>query len=71
MSIIIEFFLIGFFNCIVFFGITFIGKLFSPFFLKIKKDKVFFNFLIDALVGLILVIFFYSIIFGGKLLSPI
>ena len=64
MSIIIEFFLIGFFNCIVFIGITFIGKLFSPLFLKNKKDKVFFNFLIDVLVGLILVIFIYSIIFS-------
>ena len=65
MSIIIEFFLIGVFNCIVFLGITFIGKLFSPFFLNIRKDKVFFNFLIDVLVGLILVIFIYSIIFSG------
>ena len=63
MNIAIEFIQIILTNCIVFLGITFIGKLFSPFFLNIRKDKVFFNFLIDVLVGLILVLFIYFIIF--------
>lgn len=48
-----------------FLGITFIGKLFSPYFFNNKKDKVFFNFLIEVLVGLILIIFLYSIIVSG------
>lgn len=65
MSIIIEFFQIGVFNFIVFLVITFVGKLFSPLFFNNKKDKVFFNFLNEVLVGLILIIFLYSIIVSG------
>lgn len=65
MSIIIEFLKIGFFNSIIFLGIAFIGKLLSPFFLNKKTGKVFFNFLIDVLVGLILIISIYSIIYSG------
>ena len=65
MNILIEFSQIVFFNFLIFFIIFFFGNLVSPVFFCRKNGKVFFNILIDVLLGLILIIFIYSIIFSG------